>query len=100
DIQAAYNQRFGALLMSDELKGFVDMLDQHYYLESERFQKYRQAVVSEFRRLPTRAPAHVGGGYKSEPLALTAQLDSYFLAPKGPGLPSAANGAAAPKAPK
>ena len=100
DIQAAYNQRFGALLMSDELKGFVDMLDQHYYLESERFQKYRQAVVSEFRRLPTRAPAHVGGGYKSEPLALTAQLDSYFLAPKGPGVPSAANGAAAPKAPK
>ena len=26
DIQAAYNQRFGALLMSDELKGFVEML--------------------------------------------------------------------------
>lgn len=100
DIQAAYNQRFGALLMSDDLKGFVDMLDQHYYLESERFQKYREAVMSEFRRLPTRAPAHVGGGYRSEPVALTAQLDSYFLAPKGPGLPSAANGAEVPKAPK
>ena len=90
DIQAAYNQRFGALLTSDELKGFVDMLDQHYYLESERFEKYRKAVLLEFRRLPTRAPAHVGGGYKSDPMELTAQLDSYFLAPKGPGLPSAA----------
>ena len=100
DIQAAYNQRFGALLMSDELKGFVDMLDQHHYLESERFEKYHKAVLLEFRRLPTRAPAHVGGGYKSDPLELTAQLDSYFLAPKGPGLPSAVNGATTPKAPK
>ena len=100
DIQAAYNQRFGALLMSDEFKGFVAMLDQHHYLESERFEKYRKAVLLEFRRLPTRAPAHVGGGYKSDPMELTAQLDSYFLAPKGPGLPSAVNGAAAPKAPK
>jgi AmmeMemoRadiSam system protein B len=100
DIQAAYNQRFGALLMSDDLKGFVEMLDQHYYLESERFQKYHKAVLLEFRRLPTRAPAHVGGGYKSDPVELTAQLDGYFLAPKGPGLPSAVNGAATPKAPK
>ena len=100
DIQAAYNQRFGALLMSDELKGFVDMLDQHHYLESERFEKYRKAVLLEFRRLPTRAPAHIGGGYKSDPVELTAQIDSYFLAPKGPGLPSVVNGAAAPKAPK
>jgi AmmeMemoRadiSam system protein B len=31
---------------------------------------------------------------------LTAQLDSYFLAPKGPGLASGVNGATAPKAPK
>ncbi|HEX6800983.1 MAG TPA: AmmeMemoRadiSam system protein B [Candidatus Binatia bacterium] len=100
DIQAAYNQRFGVLLMSEELRGFIDMLDQHYYLESERFSNYQQEVIAEFRRLPTRTPAHAGGGYKSEPMELTVQLDSYFLAPKGPGLPSAGNGAAAPKAPK
>jgi MEMO1 family protein len=100
DIQAAYNQRFGALLMSDELKGFIGMLDQHHYLESERFEKFYKAVLLEFRRLPTRAPAHVGGGYKSDPVELTAQLDSYFLAPKGPGLLSAVNGATASKAPK
>lgn len=98
DIQAAYNQRFGALLMGDELKGFVEMLDQHYYLQSERFNEYQQQVIGEFRRRPNRAPAHMGGGYRSEPVALTAQLDGYFRAPKGPGLPSAAHGATAPKA--
>jgi len=98
DIQAAYSQRCGALLMSDELKSFVDMLDQHYYLQSDRFSNYQQQVIAEFRRLPTRAPAHVGGGYQSDPAKLTAQLDGYFSAPKGPGIPSAANNAAPPKA--
>ena len=100
DIQAAYTQRFGALLMSDDLKGFVDMLDQHYYLQSKRFQDYQHAVIAEFRRQPNRAPAHVGGGYKSEPAALTAQLDSYFVAPKGPGLPSPTNGATSSTGPR
>ena len=100
DIQEVYNRRFGALLMSDELNSFVAMLDQHYYLQSERFNNYQDAVIAEFRRLPTRAAAHVGGGYKSDPVELAAQLDGYFQSPKGPGLPSAANGAAPPKAPK
>jgi AmmeMemoRadiSam system protein B len=100
DIQEAYCKRFGALLVTDELKQFVDMLDQHYYLESERFSNYRQLVIADFRQLPKRAPAHVGGGYKRDPVELAAQLDGYFVAPKGPGLPAAANGAVAPKAPK
>ena len=60
-------KQFGSLLMSDDLKSFVDMLDQHYYLESERFEEYQKAVVLEFRRQPTRAPAHVGGVYKADP---------------------------------
>jgi len=88
DIQAAYNQNFGGLLMSEDIKAFVGMLDQHYYLESKRFSDYQQAVIAEFRRKPHRAPAHAGGGYQSEPLPLMAQIDDYFLAPKGPGFPA------------
>ena len=34
--------------MSDDLKSFVDMLDQHYYLESERFRDYKKAVMLNF----------------------------------------------------
>ncbi|HWH80533.1 MAG TPA: AmmeMemoRadiSam system protein B [Candidatus Binatus sp.] len=98
EIQEAYSKRFGTLLMTDELKQFVAMLDQHYYLQSERFENYQQAVIAEFRLSPTRVAAHVGGGYKSDPLELMAQLDSYFTAPKGPGLPSAVNGNSTPKA--
>ncbi|MGH7797615.1 MAG: AmmeMemoRadiSam system protein B [Candidatus Binatia bacterium] len=98
DIQEAYAKQFGSLLPSEELKNFVEMLDQHYYLESERFAEYRDAVILEFRHLPTRAPAHAGGVYKADAAALTSQLDGYFLAPGGPGLPSAQNRSATPKA--
>jgi len=98
DIQEAYSKQFGNLLMSDELNGFVEMLDQNYYLASERFFAYQKSVVDEFRRLPTRVPAHMGGGYKEDPLELKAQLDGYFIAPNGPGLPSGQSTALTPKA--
>ena len=93
-IQEAYRKRFGAVLGTDELKQFVAMLDQHYYLQSERFENYQEAVIAEFRRSPTREAAHVGG----DPAGLTAQLDSYFQPPKGPGALSIANGGGTPKA--
>ena len=98
DIQEAYSKQFGNLLMSDELKGFVEMLDQKHYLASERFFAYQKSVVDEFRRLPTRAPAHMGGAYKADPLELKAQLDGYFIVPNGPGLPSREENATTPKA--
>jgi len=98
DIQEAYSKQFGDLLMSDELNGFVEMLDRNYYLASERFFAYQKSVVDEFRRLPTRAPAHMGGAYKEDPLELKAQLDGYFVAPNGPGLPSRESRGLTPKA--
>jgi hypothetical protein len=98
EIQEAYSKRFGTVLGTDGLKQFVAMLDQHYYLQSERFENYQQAVIADFRQSPTRVAAHVGGGYKSDPTGLTAQLDGYFQTPKGPGTPLSANGRATPKA--
>jgi AmmeMemoRadiSam system protein B len=98
DLRDIFEQRFHSALPQNEFNQFVAMLDQHYYLQSERFENYQQAVIAEFRRQPSRAPAHVGGGYKSDPAGLTAQLDSYFTAPKGPGLPLAVNGNSTPKA--
>ncbi len=98
DIQEAYSKQFGDLLMSDELNGFVAMLDRNYYLASERFFTYQKSVVDEFRRLPTRAPAHMGGMYKEDPLELKAQLDGYFVTPNGPGLPTRESRGLTPKA--
>ena len=98
DIQEKYSKQFGAVLLSDELGTFVQMLDQHYYLYSPRFLDHQQAIIAEFQRMPIRAPAHVGGVYKKDPDELKAQLDGYFLSPEGPGLPGLGNGAVRPKA--
>src|SRR5262247_2495474 len=98
DIQEAFSKQFGSILASDELTKFVDMLDQHYYLQSERFRSYRDGVIDEFRRLPTRAAAHVGGAYRAERNGLFQQLDGYFMSPDGPGLPPAVDAHAAPRA--
>ena len=98
DVQEAYCKQFGSLLMSDDLKSFVDMLDQHYYLDSERFRDYKNAVVLEFRNQTTRVPAHVGGVYKADPEELKTQLEGFFSAPNGPGLPNSQFAGSTPRA--
>jgi AmmeMemoRadiSam system protein B len=88
DIQEAYCRQFGTLLISDDLKKFVEMLDQHYYLLSARFLTYQESVIEDFKRRPTRAATHAGTVYKTSPDALKNQLKEYFISPEGPGLPS------------
>ena len=73
DIQEAYCKQFGSVLAGEELKSFVDMLDQHYYLQSKRFRDYRDAVILEFRRLPIRAAVHVGGAYDADRTAVASK---------------------------
>jgi MEMO1 family protein len=98
DIQEIYSKQFGTVLLTDELKRFIDMLDEHYYLASERFADYQRSVIEAFCRQPTRAPAHVGGVYRSDPKALKAQLDKYFTSPDGPGLALSNDRRTAPQA--
>jgi AmmeMemoRadiSam system protein B len=98
DIQEVYCKQFGTLLLSDELKKFIEMLDQHNYLLSERFLAYQKSVIEEFRRQPTRTAAHVGGVYQKDPIGLKNQLDGYFLAANGPGLPKVGNQTKTPRA--
>jgi AmmeMemoRadiSam system protein B len=98
DIQQAYARQFGAVLPGDELKKFIAMLDENYYLRSDRFASYQSAVVLEFRRATTRAPAHVGGVYSADAGSLKRQLDGYFTASEGPGLPRDRRRGSSPKA--
>jgi hypothetical protein len=97
DIQAAYSRQFGSLLLTDELNAFLEMLDQHHYLLTEKFADYQKRVLDEFRRLPTRAAAHVGGVYQADPGDLHHQLEGYFSSAKGPGVPEREPGAKTPR---
>lgn len=74
------------------------MLDSHYYIYSERFLRHQKDVIEKFLRESTRAPAHAGSVYKAEAAELKVQLDGFFTAPQGPGLPSRENRARTPKA--
>jgi AmmeMemoRadiSam system protein B len=98
DIQEAYCRKFGALLLSDELSSFIEMLDSHYYIYSERFLRHQKEVIEKFLRESTRAPAHAGRVYKVDAAELKVQLDSFFTSRDGPGLPSRENRARTPKA--
>ncbi|HWP24007.1 MAG TPA: AmmeMemoRadiSam system protein B [Candidatus Binatia bacterium] len=98
DIQEAYSRQFGTLLVSDDLKAFVDALDRHYYLWSDRFFAYQNQIVEEFRGMSIRPAAHAGSVYKKDAEELKAQLDGYFEAPEGPGRPAWNKAGPPPKA--
>jgi AmmeMemoRadiSam system protein B len=98
EIQAAFSKQFGQVLLTDDLKEFIETLDRHYYLHSGRFTAYRNSRIDEFRRQPARAAAHAGAAYKADPAELKTQLDGFFAAPNGPGFPNGIHRAAAPKA--
>jgi MEMO1 family protein len=98
DIQEAYNKQFGTLLLTHELMTFIDLVDSHLYLHTDRFLLHRNRVIAEFKSEATRAAAHAGSIYHEDPDQLSRQLDGYFLAPQGPGRPSKVASAAAPRA--
>jgi MEMO1 family protein len=98
DIQEAYNRQFGTLLLTHELAAFIDFLDHHLYLHTDRFALHRNKVVAEFKAKTTRPAAHAGSIYPENPDRLKRQLDGYFLSPHGPGLPAADIDAPIPKA--
>ena len=85
DIQEAYAQRFGDILMSDKLNELIEALDRAFYLDSPAFAGRVAEVLSEFRASPTRAAIHAGLCYDSEPAKLRSELAAYFDPPGGPG---------------
>ncbi|MFQ5880999.1 MAG: hypothetical protein ACE5I9_00815 [Candidatus Methylomirabilales bacterium] len=46
DIQAEYVRRHGELLFREQVEEIIATLDQHYFLESDRFARYQKALVS------------------------------------------------------
>ena len=98
DIQEAYNKQFGTLLLTHELTAFIDLLDNHLYLYTDRFLLHRNRIVAEFKAKPTRPAAHAGSIYHEDPDELRGQLDGYFFSPHGPGQPAIDIDAPVPKA--
>jgi hypothetical protein len=88
DIQEAFARHFGQIVFSDDIREIARRLDEHYYLESERFAARQRELAEAFRRSPLRRMAHADTCYPARAEDLKGQLESFFTAPAGPGLPA------------
>jgi len=95
DIQEAFARQFSQVLASDKVREIVAQLDQHYFLDSERFAQLQQDTLDTFRRSPVREMAHADTCYSSQAEEFTQQAMAFFSGAEGPGLP-AADGQALP----
>ncbi|RMF94226.1 MAG: AmmeMemoRadiSam system protein B [Nitrospinota bacterium] len=85
DIQEAYMRMFGELLFTHQIEEIIQQLDEHYFLDNERFQVLRQQVEQAFLEAPVREAAHAGLTYPAERDALERELEGFFSAREGPG---------------
>jgi AmmeMemoRadiSam system protein B len=78
DIQEAYMRRFGELLFSERVREIIDKLDDALFLETRRFEKYRENAVAGFKRLKIRRALHAGAAYEADQAGLEARLKGLF----------------------
>lgn len=84
DIQAAYVRRSGELLFREKLEQLIATLDEHFFLESDRFAKHRGNLEEGFRRAASRPAFLAGKSYPSMPTELRPILDHMLGLPDGP----------------
>ena len=89
DIQEAFARQFGQVLSGDKIREIIAQLDQHYFLDNERFAQLQQDTLDIFRRSPVREMAHADTCYSSRAEEFTQQAMAFFSGAEGPGLPSA-----------
>jgi AmmeMemoRadiSam system protein B len=85
EMQAILRERHGEAPTAEQIGRLVDNLDEHGFLDSERFAARRRAVEEELRLSPVRPAIHAGGAYAGEAAALTAQIAGFFAHAEGPG---------------
>src|SRR5215475_7255283 len=79
DIQEAFARQFGHVLPRDKIQELIGQLDQHYYLDSERFAQRQQEVLEAFHRSSVREMAHADTCYSSQPHEFTKQATELFV---------------------
>ena len=98
DIQGAYSQRFGTLLLAGQVQNLVRQLDQNYLLDNERFWHRFGALKEEFRRLSIRPATCTPSAYSADREECAEQFEA-FLGPARERVSATANGLCAMVAP-
>ena len=84
-IAGEYLKRFGEILMPQWVDKFIADLDEKLFLEGERFDAAKRALLAGFRTQPTRPAMFAGKSYEADPEKLKQQLDGFFRPKEGPG---------------
>jgi MEMO1 family protein len=86
DLQAVYLRETGELLFMENIEELVRTLDEHLFLENERFLAFAEREKAAYRDEPVRKMSHAGRSYPEDPAELSARLQS-FSSPEagGPG---------------
>ncbi len=83
DLQADFMRQTGQLLYMEELQNLVETLDEHFFLDNDRFRGLAAREVSEFLGSPLRKMRHAGVSYPTNPEELRTRLDSFFRPENG-----------------
>ncbi|MBW2051438.1 MAG: AmmeMemoRadiSam system protein B [Deltaproteobacteria bacterium] len=86
DIQAEWMRRFSQLIPLENIKGLIEQLDKHLFLEGESFDRFFGELKAAFSALTTRPAMLAGQSYAAEPEALEKQLEAYYHHPSGPNV--------------
>lgn len=93
DLQADFMRQTGQLIHMEELQDLVKTLDEHLFLDSDRFRSLAARQISEFVDSPVRKMRHAGSSYPAEAGQLREKLRSFFSPENdGPGFPRASDG--------
>ncbi len=84
-IAGEYLKRFGEILMPQWVDKVIGDLDEKLFLEGERFDAAKRALLASFRAQPTRPAMFAGKSYEADPEKLKQQLDGFFRPKEGPG---------------
>ena len=86
DIQAELTRRYdGEIVPRADIEKIIAMLDEHGFLESDRFAARQASVDGAFLSAPTRPASHAGGAYPGTADELRATMDDFFTHKEGPG---------------
>ena len=75
DLQIEASRLLGRLVLLEELEGLVRSLDQHFFLEGERFWALKKRLEEEFLASSVRPPSHAGKAYPASAEELKGFLE-------------------------
>jgi AmmeMemoRadiSam system protein B len=85
-------RRFGDILFAEKIQQIINQLEEHFFLEGDRFREALQKKEDDFKKASIREAVFAGKSYQTDPEQLSAQLEGYFLGPEGSGLPKEGRG--------